>query len=387
MKIAGVMTGTSCDGLDISCLEFSGASWRPLWSRSAPYPKKLRARVLNSQFPGAKLSLKEFGEIHRDLGLWYASAISKLLTHLPHAKYPDAIACHGQTVAHFPAAKKLGFTLQLGDPTRIAASTGLTVISNFRDGDMSAGGEGAPLAPRFHQLIAQTLPEKNLAIHNLGGISNLTYIGNTTLAFDTGPGNCWIDAAAELATGNKFDRNGQLAARAQPDPSAIEKILSLKFFQRPPPKSTGRDDFPFSLLVSATTQRGANLVATATAITAQSIALAYENFVLKNKFPLEAIYFSGGGAQNKFLISTIQQRLPAIRIAILENSQYLESQAFAYFGYLALRAQPLGGAWTGVTGWAPAAHIIPGRNWARIVQTLSREVPANVPPPKLRKKH
>jgi anhydro-N-acetylmuramic acid kinase len=384
MKIAGIMTGTSCDGLDVSCLEFSNAIYRPLWSRSAPYPKNLRARVLNCQLPGAKLSLKEFGELHRDLGLWFASALSKILASTPSAQRPDAIACHGQTVAHFPAAKELGFTLQLGDPTRIAAANGLTVISNFRDGDMSSAGEGAPLAPRFHQLIAQHLPEKNLAIHNLGGISNLTYINpTTTIAFDTGPGNCWIDAAAELTAGNKFDHAGRVASQGVPDQHAVKKILALRFFQRLPPKSTGRDDFPFSLLLNATNQRDLNLIATATAITAESIVRAYEK--LLPQLP-QAIYFCGGGAKNKFLLRSIQQRLPQVRIATLENSQYLESQAFAYFGHLALRAQPLGGPWTGVTGWAPAAHIIPGRNWARIVQTLSREVPSNATRPKLKRK-
>jgi anhydro-N-acetylmuramic acid kinase len=369
MRIAGVMTGTSCDGLDIACLEFSGKSWRALWSRSAPYPKKLRERVLNSQLPGAKLSLKEFGELHRDLGLWYAATISKILSRLPHSQYPDAIACHGQTVAHFPAAKKQGFTLQLGDPARIAAATGLTVISNFRDGDMAAGGEGAPLAPRFHELIG----DKNTAIHNLGGISNLTFLGPTTVAFDTGPGNCWIDAATELATGKKFDRDGRLASRGRPDPKAVQKILALKFFQRPPPKSTGRDDFPFSLLLSATRERGVNLVATATEITVESIARAYERFAPTAR----AIYFCGGGAKNKHLLKRIQERLPAIRVRILEDSQYLEAQAFAYFGYLALRGRPLGGSWTGVFGWAPSAHIIAGRNWGQIVRRLSREGPTD----------
>src|SRR5262249_25803596 len=136
MKIAGVMTGTSCDGLDVSCLEFSKEKARPLWSKSSSYPKALRQRVLDAQLPGASLSLKQWAELHRDLGIWMANIMAKL----PPV---DAIACHGQTVAHFPAAQKLGFTIQLGDPARIAATTGLTVVSNFRAGDMAAGGEGA----------------------------------------------------------------------------------------------------------------------------------------------------------------------------------------------------------------------------------------------------
>jgi anhydro-N-acetylmuramic acid kinase len=383
MKIAGIMTGTSCDGLDISCVQFHGGSWNPLWSRSAPYPAPLRKRVLDCQIPGAKLSLREYGELHRDLGIWIANTVSRIAEKIPSAQRPDAIANHGQTVAHFPAARKQGFTIQLADPTRIAAATGLTVISNFRDGDIAVGGEGAPLAPRFHQLLARRISKKPIAIHNLGGISNLTLIsGGATLAFDTGPGNAWIDAATELAANQRYDKNGALASRGQPASAALKKILAMDYFHRPPPKSTGRDDFPFSLLLKSTRQRDANLIATATAITAESIVRAYEDLVMK-RHALEAIYFCGGGAQNKFLLESIRRRLPSIRVATLDevgfDSRYLEAQAFAYFGYLTLRGLPLGGPWTGARGWAPAAHVIPGRDWPKIVQKLAGEVGATAP--------
>jgi anhydro-N-acetylmuramic acid kinase len=378
MKIAGIMTGTSCDGLDIACLKISQPSWKLLWARSAPYPSSLRQRVLNSQLPGAKLSLREFGELHRDIGLWIANSVSRILAKIPNRQRPEAIASHGQTVAHFPAARKMGFTLQLADPTRIAFATGLTVISNFRDGDMSAGGEGAPLAPRFHQLLARTISKKAIAIHNLGGISNLTYLaGDKVVAFDTGPGNAWIDAAAEHTTNGRqhFDKNGRMAAQGKPDAAAIEQILALDYFKKPPPKSTGRDDFPFSFLLKKTSARGENLVATATMITIESIAQAYERFL--PQLP-QVIYFCGGGAQNRFLLQAIAKRLPQIEIATLDSagysSRYLEAQAFAYFGHLALRGRALGGSWTGAAGWAPPAHIIPGENWQKIVQKLSREV-------------
>lgn len=384
MKIAGIMTGTSCDGLDISCVRFHGDSWKPLWSRSSSYPAALRKRVLDCQSPGAKLSLREFGELNRDLGVWIAEAVSRILKSIPAAQKPDAIANHGQTVAHFPARKKQGFTIQLADPTRIAAATGLTLISNFRDGDMAAGGEGAPLAPRFHQLLARRISKNPIAIHNLGGISNLTVIsGDTVVAFDTGPGNAWIDAATELATGHRYDRNGSMASRGHADSAAVEKVLAMNYFHRPPPKSTGRDDFPFSLLLNSTRQRDSNLVATATAITAESIARAYDQFVTK-RHAIEAIYFCGGGALNKFLLQSIRRRLPSIGVTTLDeasfDSRYLEAQAFAYFGSLALLGHSLGGAWTGVTGWAPSAHIIPGRNWPKIVRKLAREAAATAPP-------
>jgi anhydro-N-acetylmuramic acid kinase len=374
MKILGVMTGTSCDGLDAACANFSEHNWKSLWAKSAPYPRALRERVLEGQLPGAKLSTREFGELHRDLGIWMADALREMLRGRTR---PDAIACHGQTVAHFPQTRKLGFTLQLGDPARIAEATGVTVISNFRDGDMAAGGEGAPLAPRFHQMIARG--RTGIAIHNLGGISNLTYLGpnGLILAFDTGPANLWIDAATELITGSKFDRDGALARKHEPDATAVARILRDDFFQRRPPKSTGRDDFPFSKFLKATRARDGKLVATATAITVESIARAYEAFILKEKSPLREIYFCGGGARNSFLMESIRARLPCVRVEKLDelgiDSRYLEANAFGYFGYLALKGHALGASWTGAKGWAPPAHIIPGRNWPKIVQRLAGE--------------
>ncbi len=371
MKILGVMTGTSCDGLDAGCLQFKGQKFKSLWSRSAAYPKMLRERVLAAQLPGAKLSLKEWGELHRDLGRWMGEVLARFIKTAPEK--PDAIACHGQTVAHFPAARAMGFTIQLGDASRIAQKTGLTVVSNFRDGDMAAGGEGAPLAPRFHKLIAGK--RIGIAIHNLGGISNLTYLGpkNLALAFDTGPANLWIDAAAGDA---HFDRDGKIARAHEPDLQGVEKILRDSFFSNAPPKSTGRDYFPFSKLLEVTTARAGDLVATATAITVESIARAYETFILKRGLPLEAIYFCGGGARNLFLLASLRRRIAGIHVGTLDelgiDARYLEANAFAYFGYIALQGFPLGGSWTGVNGWAPPAHIIPGRNWPRIVRQLSR---------------
>jgi anhydro-N-acetylmuramic acid kinase len=381
MKILGVMTGTSCDGLDAACADFSRDCWKSFWTKSAPYPRAFRQRVLTAQLPNTKHSLREWGELHRDLGLWIASAVKKILSTIPPRLHPDVIACHGQTVAHFPGAKKQGFTIQLADPSRIANATSRTVISNFRDGDMAAGGEGAPLAPRFHKCIARS--RTGISIHNLGGISNVTYLGpqNLILAFDTGPANLWIDAATELVTNGKqkFDRNGALAraARIQPGANAVVvRILRDQFFHRPPPKSTGRDDFPFTKLLQATRARDATLVTTATVVTIESIARAYEKFILEKNLPLHTIYFTGGGARNSFLMEFLERRLTGIRIAPLTelgvDPDYLEAHAFAYLGYLALHGKALGGPWTDVSEWAPPARVTPGRNWPQIVRQLAR---------------
>ncbi len=394
LKILGIMTGTSCDGLDAACMEIhsdpkSGSdTWKCLWSSTVSYPEKLRERVLKMQLPGAKITTHDLLALHRDLGSWYGSSAASMIRKAEPSRRPDLIANHGQTVAHFPAPRKLGTTLQLGDPTRIAEQTGLTVVSNFREGDMAAGGEGAPLAPRFHIEIARMLAGSSkrgrdgIAIHNLGGISNLTYVGGsktqpTVFAFDTGPANLWIDEAVARATRGKqtFDRGGMIAATGTMDLTAVERVLKLPYFKKGIPKSTGRDDFPFELLASRTRARGADLVATATAVTAASIADAYKRFVIK-KHRLSAIYFSGGGARNEMLMDSVAVLLPGVRVqSIAEvglDETLIECQAFAILAYRTLRGEPLGGAWTGVRGWGPPAHIIPGENWERVREVLGQ---------------
>ena len=373
------MTGTSCDGLDASCLEFDSEGWKSLWSSSAPYPAPLRKRVLSIQEPKSRHSLSEVQALHRDLGDWYAKVLVRLLKNRP----ADVIANHGQTIGHFPAEHgSSGVTLQSGDPTRIVAATGLTCVSHFRDGDMAVGGQGAPLVPLFHQLLADKFggAEQGLAIHNIGGISNLTYLGpgDQVIAFDTGPGNAWIDAAISLATRGKqkIDKGGKTARGAEPDPKAIEACLNHRFFSKKPPKSTGRDDFPFQLLLSKTRKRDSSLVASATWITIESIARAYERFILAQELPLERIVVCGGGAKNSYVLKGLQMRLPEIKVESMKDAgwdpQAVESQAFAYFGFLSLLGMPIGGPWTGAKKFGPPGQITPGRNWTELLDKLTK---------------
>lgn len=380
MIVLGVMTGTSCDGLDAVCVEFTKSEerfpkWKILWSESLSYPKNLRARVLKLQLPKRKISLKDFLELDRDLGLWYGDSLRKMMER--NSPHPHAIANHGQTVAHFPDSET---TLQLGDPTRIANATGLSVISHFREGDMAAGGQGAPLLPLFHQILASQLPEagQGIAIHNLGGISNLTYIhpnGEVT-AFDTGPSNIWIDeAVAFVSRGRKkFDRDGAIARKGVPDSTAVEKLLKLPYFKKSPPKSTGRDDFPFSLLRSKTRVRGENLVATATLATVETVSEAYQNFILKKGYPLAAVYCAGGGGKNGFMMELLSKRLEPVKVTRLAEAgisglseQILEPLGFAMFGYLSLKGQSLGGSWTGAQNFGSPGWITPGGNWRELL--------------------
>jgi anhydro-N-acetylmuramic acid kinase len=381
ITIAGVMTGTSCDGIDIAAIEFDPESWTPKWEASLPYPAKLRDRVFKLQKPGAKTTIEEIFAIDAEIGDWIGETITTLIEDLSADERPSAVAIHGQTVAHHPKRKPLGFTVQLGDPTRVAEKSGRTVISHFRQGDMAAEGEGAPLVPLYHYLLSSVLPggPEGISIHNLGGISNFTYIDprGAILACDTGPANVWIDAAIERVSKGKkkFDDSGKTALSGKVDVGTVKKLLKHPFLKRAAPKSTGRDDFPPELFFkTATKPKGADLVATATAFTVESIAQAYERFILNERRALSVVYLCGGGAKNEAIRFWLADRLPGIEIRTMEeqgfDSRYIEAQAFAFLGYRSLLGLQVGGRWTGANRFGPPGQITPGRNWMDVLKAL-----------------
>ena len=403
IRVAGVMTGTSCDAMDVSVLEFragtagKAASWRILGNSTHAFDPRLRKEVLSIQKPGTQVSLEQLLRLERRLGVWFGATLASMFAEkrLPKA---DLIALHGQTVSHHPAQpprSREGFTLQIGSPEAVAMATGLTVISHFRDGDIIAGGQGAPLVPGFHrEWVCKLLPagaaSRGVALHNIGGMSNLTYIGpgNRLIAFDTGPGNAWIDEAARIHSSGRcqYDRDGRIAADHQPWEDAVKQLLKLKYFRLPPPKSTGRDDFPFELMLRACGKRGigesGRLVSTATDITARSIALAYERFILEAGLPLSRIILCGGGALNPELTARISAAMKKYDVEVcstqdvpgsggIASVSFLEAQAFAFFGYQAIHGIPVGGEWTGSRIYAPPGRITPGKNFAAILARIS----------------
>jgi anhydro-N-acetylmuramic acid kinase len=381
LRILGTMTGTSCDGLDLSCLSFNNKKWAILWEKSLPYSKSLRNRVIELQTPGSNTTLKTLKTLDRDLGDFYGASIIKHLKRVPNSMRPHVIGNHGQTVFHCPEKFRKGTTLQLGDPSRIAFHTGLTIVSNFRDGDMAAGGEGAPLVPLYHKSMAEFLrstPKSPISIHNIGGISNFTYLGNKgeILAFDTGPGNIWIDASVQdLTKGLKaFDKSGKIALSGHVNAPVLEKLMKHPYLKLRPPKSTGRDDFTYELFRKHFNFINPDAIRTATEYTAETIAYSYRNWVPLRKDEKLPVFFCGGGVKNHFLISEISRRLPMIEIKNLSdygfNSQFIESQAFSYFSHLALQGKSLGGPWTGAQNDAPTAHLSPGKNWSTLLKLL-----------------
>ncbi len=375
------MTGTSCDGVDIAAIEFDPESWTPKWEASLAYPPKLRKRVFALQRPGTKTTIDEIFSLHTEIGDWIGEVLTDLIEGLSADERPSAIAMHGQTIAHAPSRRPHSYTVQLGDPTRVAEKTGRTVLSQFRQGDLAADGEGAPLVPLYHYLLSSVLPggQDGIAIHNLGGISNFTYIDprGGISALDTGPANVWIDAAIERATKGKkkFDAGGNFAIEGTIHVPTIKKLLSHPYLKRSAPKSTGRDEFPPEYFFQhAGKLKGKDLVATATAFTVETIAQAYERFVLDDRKPLTAIYLCGGGAKNRTIQTWLGDRLPGVQVRSIEEhgfeSQYIEAQAFAFLGYRSLLGLPVGGRWTGVSRFAPPGQITPGRNWIDVLKSL-----------------
>jgi anhydro-N-acetylmuramic acid kinase len=376
LRVLGVMTGTSCDGLDATLVRFSKNEMSAAWSKSFPYPAALRRRVLAAQLAGVRLSLLELVKLHRDLGDWYAGTVKKIAN-----GEIDVIANHGQTVGHFPPSG----TLQMGEAACLAAKTGITVVSDFRWGDLVSGGQGAPLVPLFHEKLILSTRHRSagVSIHNLGGISNLTYFDgiHPPRAWDTGPANLWMDAVIRSRTKGRvhFDRGGKLARRGVARASVVDALLDHPFFKKTPPKSTGRDDFREEQVLSLTRRLGLeDALASATLATARSIAQSYHRFVLAKERPLSKIYFCGGGAQNASLLELVQTELLDsgwyVEIGSSKelgvDPQFMESTAFACVGWRSLRGESLGGAWTGGSADAPPGKITPGKNWKSVLSKL-----------------
>jgi anhydro-N-acetylmuramic acid kinase len=284
----------------------------------------------------------------------------------------DVIGSHGQTICHFGR----GGTLQIGEPSIIAEKTGVTTVADFRPRDIAAGGMGAPLASYFHYLIFRH-PKHVRAVHNIGGISNLTLIpaasdGHDVVGFDTGPGNMVIDGVLRELTGQKifYDHGGQRAARGIVHLKFLHELLQHPFLGTRPPKTSGREEFG-KLFVKKFIRKSIllglkanDMVATATALTASSIAENYRRFIFPKVTPDEII-FGGGGVHNTTLMMMIRAELAGIRISTFDDhgisSDAAEAMCFAILGYETLNGRPTN--MPGVTGAkrrAVLGKIIPG---------------------------
>jgi anhydro-N-acetylmuramic acid kinase len=363
MIVAGVMSGTSADGIDVAMVEVSHAARtrvKLLDNASFPYPAKVRRMVLGLM-NADHASVADLARLNFLLGELYADAV--LSTQKKFRHKAELIGCHGQTLYHqgTPTAflgKKLAVTWQTGEAAVIAARTGVPVVSDFRPADMAAGGKGAPLVPYLDNLLYRDAHVGRIAL-NIGGIANLTAIpaetapGNVT-AFDTGPGNMVMDALTEKGFGQPFDRDGQFASAGHVIESVLTKFLHHRFFRQPPPKTAGREEFgreftrqfmQASALASKNRARASNAVATATALTVRSIANAIQRFVL-SKGSFAEVIASGGGTRNPVLMAWLANELRELGLKLRSSDEFgipseaKEAVAFAVLAFETWNRRP-----------------------------------------------
>ena len=343
MLAIGVMSGTSLDGVDVVLCRLEGAlsqlKVEVVDSLTLAYPPALLARVKHivDQKP---TTIADISSLNFELGHWYADAIETLLSQT--SVTPSAIefiANHGQTLYHEPKAEadRVDSTLQMGESSVIAYRLGIDVIDNFRVMDVAAHGQGAPLVPFSERVLYQAFP-KPLALLNLGGIANVTFLDEEdTLAFDCGPANMMINEAMQRFYQKPYDQDGQIAAQGSVHQGLLERMMKHPFLAQKPPKSTGREAFgqPYvnTLLKQYSTVAPADVVATFTAFTALSIEQAL-TFLPK---PLTTLVVSGGGVHNSYLMNLLRKRLDPTPVLTQEelgySSDMKEAIAFVVLGY------------------------------------------------------
>jgi anhydro-N-acetylmuramic acid kinase len=345
----GLMSGTSCDGVDVALVETDGervTRFGPTGYR--PYSED--ERELLRRAIAAAPSVTARGERPAPLRdaealvtIAHAEAVEAFLA--AHAIAPSSISVigfHGQTALHDPTRR---LTIQLGDGTALAARLRTPVVYDLRAADVAAGGQGAPLVPVFHRALVQLLPRLHpIAVLNLGGVANITYIDREVefLAFDTGPGNALIDDFLRQRTGAPRDTDGRASAAGCVDGSAVSRALAHPFFAKRPPKSLDRNEFrefvSDATLARASTKDGA---ATLTALTAAAVAAAIK---FLPRPPLSWIV-AGGGTRNPTLMCMLAEHLAPAPVETAEvvgwSADALEAQAFAYLAVRSLRGLPL----------------------------------------------
>jgi anhydro-N-acetylmuramic acid kinase len=330
-RAIGLMSGTSLDGIDAAFIETDGETQVKTGpAATTPYDDAMRARlraVLGGQGPVA--------EVERALTLAHAEAVRSLIAR-HHLSDVALVGFHGHTILHRPEQRR---TWQIGDGALLAATLGIDVVGDFRSADVAAGGEGAPFAPLYHAALSSSL-ERPLAVLNLGGVGNVTWIGerpDDILAFDTGPANALIDDWVLRETGHAFDTDGALARAGRVDTAHVQRFLAHPYFARRPPKSLDRDEFAAFMPAGMSPEDGA---ATLTAMTAASVARAAAHFPR----PVRRWLVTGGGRHNPAIMAALAQELalPAQPVeAAGWDGDALEAQAFAYLAVRSRRGLPL----------------------------------------------
>jgi len=340
------MSGTSLDGIDVAIVETGGrARVRVIGFQSTAYPAAMRKELL--AVSNAATHTGTISRLHFELGELYARAANSAMRRFGRV---ELIGCHGQTIFHEGRRS----TLQIGEPAVIAERTGVCVVANFRARDIAAGGEGAPLVP-FADYLLFRHPKRTRVALNIGGIANITVIPagagpGDVVAFDTGPGNMAIDTLVRDHTGGKrnFDRGGRLAASGRINPALLDDLLSDPYYRRHPPKSTGRERYGAECVARMKRSKlpMVDLIATATALTAASIALG----VRRSGAAGGDLIVSGGGAHNPRIMAQLAAFLPEAALATTADYGIgIDAKEAVAFAMLALET------WRGRPGNLPSA--------------------------------
>jgi anhydro-N-acetylmuramic acid kinase len=384
MKVIGLISGTSADGIDAALVDITGqppaSSLKFLRFHTYPYPHRLSSRLYQLTSAG---SVRDLCHLNFYLGELFAEAAQKISTDAGlKMEEIDLIGSHGQTVFHQPDTRKergrtIRSTLQIAEPSIIAQRTGVTTVADFRPRDIAAGGHGAPLTPRLHYMLFRH-PKRSRLVVNIGGISNLTYLKagegpESIQAFDTGPGNILIDGVIRQKTGGRgrMDRGGRLAQRGRVHERFLAELLRDPFVSRHPPKTTGREAYGEAHVLKMIKRAGTlriskeDLVATVTAFTARTIAEGYHRFISPKRTADEVIV-GGGGTRNSILIRYLKDAISPLTVRTFEDygldSKAIEAIAFALLAYETISGVP--NNLPSVTGAGEAVimgKIVPGK--------------------------
>jgi anhydro-N-acetylmuramic acid kinase len=375
MIVAGVMSGTSADGINIALVQLeSGSSGRAGTAAKAaavlprlprfkflahaefPYPKNVRRAVL-AAMNASQASVADLSRLNFLLAELYAKAV--LLTQRQLSMKVELVGCHGQTLYHQgkPApflGVKVAATWQIGEGAALAARLGVPVVSDFRPADIARGGQGAPLVPFLDYLLYRDQRVGRI-VQNIGGIANLTTIPRgappgQVFAFDTGPGNMVIDAATEQLFGKPYDRDGKIAASGTVLETVVTQALRVPFFRQKPPKTAGREEFGREFirdfLKRCARADNRDVVATATALTARSIADALKRFVIRRRGTFSEMIVSGGGTKNSTLMAMLANAIQPQELRLRSSDEFglpseaKEAAAFALLAYQTWNRQP-----------------------------------------------
>lgn len=367
MTVAGIMSGTSADGIDVALVRITPPRnshnlprLRLLTHVAVPYPAAVRRYILQ-MMNAEDASVANLSRLHWRLGQLYADAVRLALKE--HPMRLDLVGCHGQTIYHQGVTRpflgaQVACTWQMGEASVIAAGHGVPVVSDFRPADLAVGGQGAPLVPLL-DYVAFHHPTRNRVLQNLGGIANLTVIPagaspQAIFAFDSGPANMVIDALMTKCFGRKYDAGGATARRGRVLDAVVQDCLRDRFLQAPPPKSAGREQFGrefvgrFLADCRKQSKRPEDAVATATALTASSLGQAWRDFVEPALGHAATDYIvAGGGVRNATLMQMIREELaPFGKIRIQTSDDFgipaaaKEAMAFALLAYQTWHRQP-----------------------------------------------